>query len=90
VGVLKACTVGRRVRGRLDRGQAPEQHLERPFAERGGDASVGASGQDTPVGEERLMARVVARGHRLAARRRVKRHGGRPGSDGMTGEELPG
>jgi len=74
----------------LDRGHAPEQQLELPFAERRGEASVGASGQDTPVGEERLMERVVERGNLLAALRRVKRNGGSPGIDGMTVEELPG
>jgi RNA-directed DNA polymerase len=74
----------------VDRGQAPEQQLERPVAERRGEASVGASRQDTPVGEERLMERVVQRGNLLAARRRVKRNGGSPGIDGMTVEALPG
>jgi RNA-directed DNA polymerase len=74
----------------LDRGHAPGQQLERPFAERRGEAAVGASGQDTPVGEERLMERVVERGNLLAALRRVKRNGGSPGIDGMTVEELPG
>ena len=74
----------------LDRGQAPGQQLERPFAERRGEASVGASGQAPPVGEECLMERVVARGNLLAALRRVKRNGGNPGIDGMTVEALPG
>jgi RNA-directed DNA polymerase len=74
----------------LDRGHAPAQQLELPFAERRGEASVGASEQDTPVGEERLMEQVVERGNLLAALRRVKRNGGSPGTDGMTVEELPG
>jgi RNA-directed DNA polymerase len=74
----------------LDRGSAPGQQLELPFAERGGEASVGASGTDTPVGEERLMEKVVERGNLLAALRRVKRNGGSPGIDGMTVEEWPG
>jgi RNA-directed DNA polymerase len=74
----------------LDRGYAPAQQLELPFAERRGEASVGASGQATPVGEERLMERVVERGNRLAALRRVKRKGGSPGIAGMTVEEVPG
>ena len=65
----------------MDRGQAPAQPLERPVAERRGEAAVGASGQDTPVGEARGMERVGERGHRRAALRRVKRHGGSPGSD---------
>ena len=73
-----------------DRGHAPGQQRARPFAERRGEASGGASGRDPPVGEERLMERVGERGHLLAARRRVTRHGGRPGSDGMTVEEWPG
>jgi RNA-directed DNA polymerase len=74
----------------LDRSSAPGKQLELPFVERRGEASVGASGQDTPVGAERVMERVVQRGNLLAARRRVKRNGGSPGIDGMTGEELPG
>ena len=42
------------------------------------------------MGEEGLLERVVERGHRLAARARVKRHGGRPGGDGMTVAGVPG
>jgi RNA-directed DNA polymerase len=74
----------------LDRSSAPAKQLELPFAERRGEASVGASGKDTPVGAERVMERVVERGNLLAALRRVKRNGGSPGIDGMTVEELPG
>jgi RNA-directed DNA polymerase len=74
----------------LDRGSAPAQQLELPFAERGGEASVGASGTDTPVSEERLMEQVVERGNLLAALRRVKRNAGSPGIDGMTVAALPG
>jgi RNA-directed DNA polymerase len=74
----------------LDRGHAPAQQLELPFAERRGEAAVGASGRDTPVGDEGLMERVVERGNLLAALRRVKQNGGSPGIDGMTVEELPG
>jgi RNA-directed DNA polymerase len=74
----------------VDRGHAPGQQLELPFAERRGEASVGASGEGTPVGEERLMEQVVERGNLLAALRRVKRNGGSPGIDGMTVEEWPG
>jgi RNA-directed DNA polymerase len=36
------------------------------------------------------MEWVVARGHLLAALRRVKLNGGSPGRDGMTVEEWPG
>ncbi len=72
------------------RGQAPGQPLELPVAARRGEASVGASGQDPPVGDERVRERVVERGNLLAARRRVQRNGGSPGSDGMTVEALPG
>jgi RNA-directed DNA polymerase len=74
----------------LDRSRAPVKQLELPFAERRGEAAVGASGKDTPVGAERGMERVVERGNLLAALRRVKRNGGSPGIDGMTVEELPG
>jgi RNA-directed DNA polymerase len=88
--VLKARTVGRRVHRMLDRGSAPGKQLELPFGERRGEASVGASGQDTLVGEEHVMERVVERGNLLAALRRVNRNGGSPGIDGMTVEALPG
>jgi RNA-directed DNA polymerase len=74
----------------LDRSSAPGKQLELPFVERRGEASVGASGKDTPVGAERVMERVVERGNLLAALRRVKRNGGSPGIDGMTVEELAG
>jgi len=47
-------------------------------------------GQATPVGAERRRAGVGARGHRLAARRRVKRHGGRPGMAGRRVGAWPG
>jgi hypothetical protein len=69
----------------LARGQAPAPQLERPFAERRGEAAGGASGGDAPVGDADLRERVVERGNRLAARARVKRNGGSPGVDGMTG-----
>jgi hypothetical protein len=74
----------------LDRGQVPGPQLELPVAERRGEASVGASGQAPPVGEEGRMDRGVQRGKRLAALRRGKRNGGRPSIDGMTVQELPG
>jgi hypothetical protein len=70
----------------LDRGHAPAQPLEWPFAERRGEAAGGAAGWDAPVGEAGLMERVVDRGTLLAARARVKRNGGSPGVDGMTVE----
>ena len=63
----------------LDRGHAPGQQLELPFAERRGEASVGASGRGTSVGDESVMERVVARGNLLAALARVKRNRGSPG-----------
>jgi RNA-directed DNA polymerase len=74
----------------VDRGHAPAGPLERPCAERRGEAAVGASGRDTPGGEAGLRARVVERGPLLAALRRVQQTGGRPGSDGRIVAELPG
>ena len=74
----------------LARGHAPGQELELPFAERRGEASVGASGRGAPVRDEDLMERIVERGNLLAALARVKRNGGSPGVDGMTVEALPG
>jgi RNA-directed DNA polymerase len=70
----------------LDRGNAPAQPLELPVAERRGAAAVGASGGDTPVGDEGLMERVVERRNLHAALARVQRHGGSPGMDGRTVE----
>jgi hypothetical protein len=60
----------------LDRGHAPVQQLELPFAERRGEAAVGAPGRDAPVGDAGVMERVVERGNLLAALARVKRNGG--------------
>ena len=74
----------------LDRGSAPEQQLELPFAARRGEAAVGASGRDAPVGDAGRMEGVVERGNLRAALARVKRNGGSPGVDGMTVEGLPG
>jgi hypothetical protein len=84
VGVPKAQTVGRRVHRLLDRGHAPAQPLERPCAERRGDAAGGVLGGEAPVGDAGLRERVVARGHRLTALARVTRKGGSPGVDGRT------
>jgi hypothetical protein len=81
--VLKARTVGRRGQRLLDRGHAPAQPRELPFAERRGEAAGGASGRDAPVGEAGLMERGVDRGKLLAALARVTRQGGSPGGDGM-------
>jgi retron-type reverse transcriptase len=74
----------------VDRSKAPVTPLERPVGARRGAAAVGAAGKDTPVGAERVMDRVVERANRLAALRRVTRHGGRPGIDGMAVAERPG
>jgi RNA-directed DNA polymerase len=74
----------------LDRGMAPGKQLALPFAQRRGEASVGAPGESTPVGDERLMEHVVERHNLLTALARVKANGGSPGIDGMTVEELPG
>ena len=74
----------------LDRGHAPAQQLELPFAERRGDAAVGASGRDAPVGAAGRMERVVERENLLAALARVKRKGGSPGVDGRSVEGVLG
>jgi RNA-directed DNA polymerase len=73
----------------LDRGSAPDKQLTLPFAQRRGEASVGAPGESTPVGDERRMERVVERHNLWTALARVKANGGSPGIDGMTVEELP-
>jgi hypothetical protein len=73
----------------LDRGRAPDQQLTRPFAQRRGDASVGAPGASTPVSDEHLMERGGERHNRLTARARVKAKGGSAGLDGMPVEDLP-
>ena len=74
----------------LDRGSAPDKQLTLPFAARRGEAPVGASGKCPPGHEESLMERVVERPNLVRALARVKAHGGSPGIDGMTVEELPG
>jgi hypothetical protein len=78
--------------GAPDAGPKPCPWTAARAARRGaeGDAAVGASGRSPPVGDAGLMARVVERGHLLAALRRVKRNGGSPGIDGMTVEERCG
>jgi hypothetical protein len=48
----QARTEGRRDRAMLARSTAPAKPLRRPFADRRGDASVGASGGDTPVTDD--------------------------------------
>lgn len=73
----------------LDRGIAPDKQLTMPVAQQRGEASVGAPGASTPVGDGRLMERVVERHNLLTALARVKANGGSPGIDGMTVEELP-
>jgi RNA-directed DNA polymerase len=73
----------------LDRGSAPDKQRPLPFAQRRGEASVGAPGESTPVGDERLMERVVERHDLWTALARVNANGGSPGIDGMTVEELP-
>ncbi len=71
-----------------NRGIAPAKQLELPFGRRG-EASVGTSGEEAPVGDGGLMERVVERSNLLAALRRVRSNGGSPGVDGMTVEALP-
>ena len=73
----------------VDRGMAPDKQLALPCAQRRGAASVGAPGESTPVGDEERMERVVERHNRLTALARVNAHGGSPGIDGRTVEELP-
>lgn len=72
----------------LSRGIAPAKQLDLPFTRRG-EASVGTSGEESPVGDGGLMERVVERSNLLAALRRVRSNGGSPGVDGMTVEALP-
>jgi RNA-directed DNA polymerase len=74
----------------VDRGMAPGKQLALPCAQRRGEASVGAPGESTPVGDERLMEHGGERHNLLTALARVKANGGSPGIDGMTVEELPG
>ena len=57
----------------LDRDSAPDKQLILPFAQQRGEAPGGASGESTPVGDERLMERVVERPNLLTALARSKR-----------------
>jgi RNA-directed DNA polymerase len=64
-----------------DRGEAPN-------AQRSGEASTAATGNERP-GTDRLMEEVVQRGNAKAALKRVRQNKGSPGVDGMTVDELP-
>src|SRR5262245_591543 len=86
----KAQTDGRRDREMLDRSTAPDKQLMLPFADRRGEASVGATGGNTPVTDERVMEGVVERRNLFAALARVKTNGGSPGIDGLPVDGLPG
>ena len=66
----------------------PAKQLWLPFEIKGGLFTSKAD-TDSPVEEEQLMERVVARDNLLTALRNVKRNGGAPGVDGMTVKELP-
>jgi len=61
---------------------------EDPTAQRSGEASTAASGNERP-GTDRLMEEVVQRGNAKVALKRVKQNKGSPGVDGMTVDELP-
>jgi RNA-directed DNA polymerase len=63
---------------------------EAPRAERSGEASTAAHGNERSGADEaRLMERVVERGNVILALKRVQKNKGSPGIDGMTVEDLP-
>jgi RNA-directed DNA polymerase len=69
---------------------APGRQLERPVGKSArGEIQGGKPEEDAPVNGERRMERVLEKGNRIRAWRQGPRHGGSPGLDGMTGEELP-
>jgi RNA-directed DNA polymerase len=70
------------------RGKAPATPRELALDTRG-EGPTGAPGPATPVEDEGLRERVVGRVTLVAALARVQRHGGSPGMDGRTVEELP-
>jgi RNA-directed DNA polymerase len=62
---------------------------EAPRAERSGEASTAAHGNErSGIDEARLMERVVERGNVVVALKRVQKNKGSPGIDGMTVEAL--
>lgn len=61
---------------------------EAPRAERSGQASPAATGNERP-GEGSLMEKVLARPNLMRALKRVRKNRGSPGIDGMTVDELP-
>ena len=64
---------------------------EAPRAERSGEASTAAHGNERSGSDDaRLMERVVERGNFRPALKRVQKNKGSPGIDGMTVEELRG
>jgi hypothetical protein len=74
----------------LDRSTAPDKQLLLPFADRRGEASVGAAGGNTPVTDARVLEGVVERRNLCAAVARGKTNGGSPGIDGLPVDGLPG
>jgi len=68
-------------------GVKPTRQLGLPLRVKG-DASTSVSVFEGPVGEERLMERVVERKNLVTALRRVERNRGAPGVDGMRVEQL--
>lgn len=68
-------------------GVKPIRQLGLPLRVKG-DASTSVSVFEGPVGEERLMERVVERKNLVTALRRVERNRGAPGVDGMRVEQL--
>jgi hypothetical protein len=62
---------------------------EAPRAERSGEASTAAHGNERSGNDDtRLMERVVERGNVIVALKRVQKNKGSPGIDGMTVEAL--
>jgi hypothetical protein len=62
---------------------------ESPRAERSGEASTAAHGNErSGTDEAHLMERVVERGNVIVALKRVQKNKGSPGIDGMTVEAL--
>jgi hypothetical protein len=69
---------------------APGMPLELPWGNTSrGAIQVGKPAEDAPVNGERLMKRVLEKGHLIRAWRQGQRQGGSPGLDGMTVEEWP-
>jgi RNA-directed DNA polymerase len=69
-------------------GKASVRPRALPLETPGDDAIAGTRGEDAPVEEKNLLARMLEAKHLRRALHQVRRHQGAPGVDGLTVEDL--